>query len=221
MTTKSSPLSFIYNVLFYCSIGIIITACNLNHSSTPQTTTIGIQPYEDFPPALMDTIEKSLQQVYGFDLVRLPTTNLPQWAFTTLRSPRYRADSLLRHLKRNKPDSINYMLGLTQKDISTTKHNKDGSVKEPANRYIDWGIFGLGYRPGPSCVVSIYRLKNKNKKRYYSRIKKICMHEIGHCLGLPHCSNHPKCVMRDAAETIKTIDNVDLWLCDACKKQIE
>jgi len=208
-------------ILLFTLLGItMISACH-DTPSPPKITTIGIQPYENFSPALMDTIERSLKEVYGFDLVRLPTQALPKWAFTTLRSPRYRADSLLKHLKRNRPDSINYMLGLTKKDISTTKRNQDGSIKAPVNRYIDWGIFGLGYRPGPSCVVSIYRLKNKNKTRYYNRIKKICMHEIGHCLGLPHCDNHPKCVMRDAAETIKTIDKVDLWLCDACKRQIE
>ena len=52
------------------------------------------------------------------------------------------------------------------------------------------------------------------------RFKKICIHELGHNLGLHHCENYDKCVMRDAAETIKTIDHVDLMLCDKCKNKI-
>lgn len=38
------------------------------------------------------------------------------------------------------------------------------------NRYLkelgahkDWGVFGLGFRPGNSCLVSNYRLKGKNR----------------------------------------------------------
>lgn len=50
--------------------------------------------------------------------------------------------------------------------------------------------------------------KTNLKAKYIERIKKICIHELGHNLGLKHCEFHEKCVMRDAAETIKTIDYV-------------
>lgn len=187
-----------------------------------RTLVVGIQPFEDFSPALIDTVNKTLQAVYGFDVSVLPSIKLPKSAFTTLRNrKRYRADSLIRYLRQIRPDSVDYIIGLTRKDISTTKRGKDGQIKKPASRYVDWGIFGLGFRPGPSCIVSNYRLKLKDKQKYHMRLKKICMHEIGHNLGLPHCADHPKCVMRDAAETIKTIDNVDLWLCDSCKRKIK
>ena len=54
---------------------------------------------------------------------------------------RYRADSLIRYLGRfGSADTI--LIGLTNKDISTTK----GQIR-------DWGIMGLGYCPGTSCVV--------------------------------------------------------------------
>lgn len=43
------------------------------------------------------------------------------------------------------------MIGITQKDISTSK-----------GQYADWGIMGLAYRPGNSCVASYYRLPSKD-----------------------------------------------------------
>lgn len=198
----------------------LLTACQNPFTPQKATLVIGIQPYEQFPIASIDSIQESLKEVYQAKVVVLPTIELPTTAFTTLRFPRYRADSLLRHLRAICPDSIDYILGLTTKDISTTKYAKDGGIKYPAKRYRDWGIFGLGFCPGKSCVVSNHRLKHNNAATYFSRIQKICVHEIGHNLGLPHCTQDPKCVLQDAVETIKTIDNADLWLCPKCQAKI-
>ena len=45
-----------------------------------------------------------------------------------IKSPRYRADSILRILKREKPDSIDYLIGILNKDISTTKRDRKGNI---------------------------------------------------------------------------------------------
>ena len=117
-----------------------------------------------------------------------------------------------------KPDSVDYILGLTAHDISTTKRNENGLVKEPASKYEDWGVFGLGYMPGESCVVSTFRLTHP-KAKAIDRLRKICIHELGHNMGLNHCEDKG-CVMTDAAETIKTIDHVTLRLCASCRKKL-
>lgn len=134
-----------------------------------------------------------------------------------LKTPRYRADSLLIDLAQHKPDSLDYIIGLTQVDISTTKRDAQGQILTPIEKYTDWGIFGLGYRPGPSCVVSTYRLKHTNHTTFVSRLKKIAIHEIGHNTGLPHCQASPHCVMQDAVESIRTIDAADMQLCKSCR----
>lgn len=59
-----------------------------------------------------------------------------------------------------------------------------------------------------------------NKKLFFSRLKKICIHEVGHNLGLPHCTTN-KCVMQDAVETIKTVDNESEELCAECRLKIK
>jgi archaemetzincin len=203
--------------------GVIFSLCILTFSfctkisKAPQK--IGIQVLGDFEDELLDSIASSLQRNYPFEIIILPKQNLPKHTFINLKSPRYRADSLLYFLIKIKPDSIQYIMGLTNKDISTTKRNKDGKIKEPSYKYQDWGVFGLGFTPGKSCVISSYRAKISNKKLFNNRILKICTHEFGHNLGLHHCKS-PKCVMQDAAETIKTIDLVENELCEKCKNQI-
>ena len=188
-------------------------------SGNKKTTTIGIQPLGNFDRSLIDTVKQTIINIYGFDVIALKRLDIPEEAYTNIKSPRYRADTLIRYLRRIKPDSIDYILGLTSKDISVTKKDKFGNIKQPEYKYKDWGIFGLAFVPGLSCIVSTFRLKSNNSK-FIERFKKICIHELGHNLGLSHCDNYKQCVMRDAAETIKTIDQVDLMLCNKCKNEI-
>jgi archaemetzincin len=61
--------------------------------------------------------------------------DLPQKTWNSARK-RYRADSLINYLKSIcPPDAV--ILGLTNKDISTTK-----------GKVADWGVMGLGFCPG-------------------------------------------------------------------------
>jgi len=173
-----------------------------------------------FSPSLVDTVRVAIYNVFGFKVVALGKKDLPSSAFINIKAPRYRADQLLKFLEEVRPDTIDFILGLTVKDISTTKKDPSGNTKKPASRYYDWGVCGLGYIAGPCSVVSTYRLKAKDEDLFLQRFKKTCVHELGHNLGLPHCEYDDKCVLRDAAETVRAIDHVDLWLCDQCKKKL-
>ncbi|MBA3900556.1 MAG: hypothetical protein H0X62_10155 [Bacteroidetes bacterium] len=46
-----------------------------------------------------------LEEKYGIPVMVLPGKALPENAFVNIKSPRYRADSLLINLKKSKPDS--------------------------------------------------------------------------------------------------------------------
>lgn len=209
-------------ILFYTILFTVSCAQN-DVEKVSTDTLIAVQPYGDFPLNYADTVKTVLTEMYGVKTEIFQSIPLPKNAFVNLKSPRYRADSLIYYLKNDvKYMQHDHVIGLTNKDISTTKYSdyKNKIIKEPKSKYADWGIFGLGYLPGKSCVVSSYRLEmNVPKELFISRLKKISCHEIGHNFGLPHCPNKD-CIMQDAAETIKTIDNVTLHLCDACKKKI-
>lgn len=201
------------NLIYLCLL-FSMGACTNNSK-----TKVGLQVLGNFENALLDTVSNAISNIYGFDVVILPVQEIPQSSYTKVKSPRYRADKIIKILKDTKNDSISYVLGLVENDISTTKRDKDGKALKPKSRYEDWGIFGLGYRPGVSSVVSTFRIKNTKRFVFVERLKKICIHELGHNMGLEHCKNK-KCVMTDAAESIKTIDQVALKLCDECLEKL-
>lgn len=213
MKPKILLLQLTFSFLFL----LTITSCDGLLKKSPEDTVVGLQPYEDFPQPMMDTIAEALQKVYGFQVKILPSKALPESAFVNLKTPRYRADTILDVQERNLPEGLDYMLGLTEKDISTTVYDDDGNIQKPHYKYEDWGIFGLGSRPGPTCVVSVFRFVDK--KNFYDRLKKICVHEVGHNIGLPHCDSE-HCVMRDANEKITSVDDEKMELCKKCKKRL-
>jgi archaemetzincin len=201
------------------SISVFVFGGCARHEVKKEFVKVGLQPFGNFDPALMDTISRTIEKTYGFQCIVLNPRGLPAHAFTNLKVARYRADKLIGVLKQEMPDSLDYIMGLTNQDISFTKKDEYGSIKKPESKYEDWGIFGLGYRPGPSSVVSTFRIKHSDKLKFVERVKKISLHELGHNLGLEHCKSE-FCLMRDAVETIKTIDQVKVSLCPSCKNKI-
>lgn len=195
---------------------LFLFACQSNET---QKLTVGIQPYGIFPEDKTDTIAKAIADFYQIKTVVLPAKELYKEAFTEVKSPRYRADKMINFQKKNKSDSLDFVLGLTSKDISVTKKDKWGKIKTPTYKYADWGIMGLAYCPGTSCIVSTFRIQHSNPKTHFTRFKKVAVHEFGHNLGLPHCPDKT-CVMTDAVESVKTIDNAKLALCNDCKNQL-
>jgi archaemetzincin len=146
-------------------------------------------------------------------------SNLPQKAYTDTKSPRYKAEIILEHLKLNIPSGFDQIIGITSKDICFSKRNNFGQIKEPSWKYKEWGIFGLATVPGKSCIISTFRIKNTSKEKYKDRLQKVCIHEFGHNLGLLHCSDN-KCVMQDAVESIATVDKAQKCFCQKCTDKI-
>jgi archaemetzincin len=200
-------------------LGIILLPLLLSSCTSPDRPEIGVLPYGDVNLRLADTITTAINKVYGIHVGTMDRTVLPAAAFVNIKTPRYRADKILALLTDFKPDTLICILALTDKDISITKRDASGQIKEPRSKYEDFGIFGLANSPGDAAVVSTYRLKHKDQAMFINRLKKVAVHEIGHTLGLPHCES-ASCVMADAAESIRTIDQARLELCDRCRASL-
>lgn len=204
---------------------LFFISCEKTAREINEDTVVLIQPFEGLENGLVDTVITTFGKVYGVQAHATSAIQIPEYTFVNIKSPRYRADSLIRYLRDTiypLNDNVDYIVGLIGEDISTTKYSNYDSkeIKTPEYKYKDWGIYGLGFCPGNSCIVSTYRLhKGTSKENFIMRLKKISCHELGHNLGLPHCPNKD-CIMQDAAETIKTIDNVSLHLCNDCRKKI-
>lgn len=184
-----------------------VIANAVKQSSKENSTTIAIQPLAFTDTSKLNWIKQNIESYYHFKVRILPNIALPKQAFYKPRN-RYRADALIRFLSDNKPEQFQYIIGITANDISSTK-----------DQYPDFGIMGLGFRPGPSCVISTFRLKTTDTNLLNQRIAKVVLHEIGHNLGLPHCTNH--CFMHAADASVKQVDSEPLDMCVECKQQVK
>lgn len=141
---------------------------------------IVIQPLGNFKVNQAEKVFKEIKTINP-NVVLRQNIPFPENSYYKPRN-RYRADSIIKKLKNNiGSDSV--IVGLSHFDISTTK-----------NGIKDWGVMGLGYKPGKACVVSDFRLSVKNKNQQFY---KLVLHELGHTAGLPHCKIKT-CLMRDA-----------------------
>ncbi len=179
---------------------ILLNSCSHVEDQIPwlQPRVIQVQPFKGVKAEETAFVVATLKKIYP-SVELMPPVELPAAAYLSARK-RYRADNLLEFLEGNTAFRA-VTVGITHKDISTTKNGNE-----------DWGIMGLGYRPGNACVASSFRLKKKNRKW---QLFKVVVHELGHTEGLPHCPDK-SCFMRDAKGT-NPIDE-EKQFCLACRQ---
>jgi archaemetzincin len=161
---------------------------------------INLQPFKGISQAETNYVYTELTKYYSTVQLK-EAIDLPSFAFYPARN-RYRADSLIHYLSKSTLDGY-VTIGITNKDIST---NKD-AIK-------DWGVMGLGYCPGKSCIASSFRLSKTEKQ---IQLFKVAIHEFGHTQGLPHCEVK-SCFMRDAEGRNPT--NEETEFCSYCKSAL-
>ncbi len=159
-----------------------------------------LQPFDDIAKGKYEHVYEQLKKVYPHIKLN-PPIPLPPQAFNQQRN-RHRADTIIRILRDNTPEGF-VTLGLTSRDISYKK----GTIA-------DWGVMGLGYRPGKACVASDFRLAAGQKRE---QLFKVAIHEIGHTQGLEHCEVK-FCFMRDAEGRNPT--NEETAFCASCKSSL-
>lgn len=130
----------------------------------------------------------------------------PLFAFESRRN-QYYAKKIIEHLILNIPADCEKLIAITDIDLCT-----------PVLTF----VFGEAQLGGTAAIVSMNRLKQEfyslpaNNGLLVERLLKVCLHELGHCYGLVHCSNS-KCVMY-LSNNIISLDNKGKEFCVKCEE---
>ncbi|MCW3159804.1 matrixin family metalloprotease [Chryseobacterium oryctis] len=192
--TKMFKINYLYIILLF-----VLFFCSEKQQKTEEgkAITILVQPFKDLNSERVNFVTKEIKKVYPHVKILNPI-DFPENAYYKPRN-RYRADSIIKFLSEKTQNGF-VTIGLTSKDISVSKGNIS-----------DFGVMGLGYRPGKACVASAFRL---NKQKTNEQFFKVAIHELGHTQGLKHCPEK-MCFMRDAEGKNPTDEEKDF--CKKCK----
>src|SRR5690606_31835156 len=188
---------------FITFLSIVLFCSNCTNNISENHVEISLVNFGNVEDSQMKFVQSTLEENFKIDTIINFNQKLPSETYYKPRN-RYRADKLIQYLKENFESEK--VIGVTDQDISTT-----------VEKYEDWGIMGLAYRPGKSCVVSTFRTFRgaKSDQHKNDRLKKVVLHEFGHTFGLPHCENSKSCLMRDANGKVSTVDEVNDF-CPQC-----
>ena len=113
----------------------------------------------------------------------------------------YLSDEFLREVKWHAAvNGEKHILGVTNVDLFTQGLNF---------------VFGQAELPGKAAIISLHRLNHQTTEVFHNRMLKEAVHELGHTMGLRHCSN-VKCVMH-FSNSLEDTDIKDKTYCPKCE----
>jgi archaemetzincin len=150
-------------------------------------------------------VAHKLAAIFPFEIKIAEERHYPLAAFEPRRN-QYYAKKIIENLLCDIPADCEKLLGITDVDLCT-----------PVLQF----VFGEAQLDGRVAVVSCTRLRQEfhqlpaDETIFLERLIKECVHELGHCYGLYHCSN-TQCAMFFSG-TIFTIDSKRGNFCQQCR----
>jgi archaemetzincin len=173
---------------------------------------IGILPIGQAGIAITLRIQENLVRIFPDTTCLVIDEKLPlsEKAFDKKRK-QYRSDVILGEIQgyASKRRDLNRVLGVVDADIFVPELSF---------------VFGEAACPGKAALISLWRLRPEfcgavpNMELFLARALKEAVHEVGHTLGLKHCSRS-SCVMHFSNSIFDT-DKKQSLFCDQCYLQI-
>jgi archaemetzincin len=176
---------------------------------------VDIVPVGEVPADVKREASGALQSVYDCEVKVREQQSIPSGAYNAGRE-QYRAEDFIQQARRVGRGAKN--IAITPKDLYYHRRNY---------------VFGLAYLDGEGSVISTYRLDDDDgvghatdggfsskddDDQFGDRVRKEVVHEIGHTMGLEHCSNN-RCVM-SFSPTVREVDVKEENLCGSCQRGV-
>lgn len=169
---------------------------------------INLVPCGPVSEAVLAHLEEGLLREFGAQVTRHGETALPESAYAPKRR-QYRGDAFLPMAPAPAPGGRNLNLVVTARDLYVPRLNF---------------IFGLADPGLKTAVIALARLdpqfygQKSDSRLLNERALKEAVHELGHLLGLVHCSD-PACIMF-FSNTLADTDRKGPGFCPICRKQV-
>ena len=179
-------LKYWLTLIFATAAVLFCVTFIMSKNHNPKMSNIEFIPIGKTDRATIEKFAKEVAGIYGVSYhIAVEPLELPQDAYDEERG-QYLASVILEKLNARPETANSQVIGVASVDL----YEQD----------MNW-IFGLAEMPGHVSVISITRLRpeywkrGKNEALFIKRAVKESVHEIGHTLGLEHCTND-RCVMQ-------------------------
>ncbi|MDI6852630.1 MAG: archaemetzincin family Zn-dependent metalloprotease [Deltaproteobacteria bacterium] len=181
-------------------------------SSIPSTQAASLQiiliPCGRVSQEMLAFLEGGLRREFGADVGYAERMMVPESAYAAERS-QYRADAFIDQAPVMGPGRETLTLMVTDVDLYVPRLNF---------------VFGLADRRRRTAVISLARLnpefygRSSNPELFRERALKEAVHELGHLMGLEHCSD-PACIMF-FSNSLADTDRKGPGFCPRCRQQV-
>jgi archaemetzincin len=180
---------------------------------------IALQPLDDYDIEQLNSISKEIGSFYNRSVIIMKPVNIPSTFRIAPNVELYSADSILNMFTGLLNDEIIEVVGLTTKNIYSLKKNTDKTTGKLWSHSIS-PFLGFGDYPGNCSIVSDYLFRTNDTTILKHRLKSVIIHEIGHNLGLDHCTV-VGCVMSEENRKIPVLDKSGTDYCNLCKRKLD
>lgn len=166
---------------------------------------IEIIPIGDINNKVLYDVAKGIEDFYGYKCI-ISKKHIQLNNIKSITPDKYDADKIL-----NEITSTTHYLVISSYDV----------IDLISGTY-EYSIWGMANCPGRAAVVSTYNLKTDDETLFTNRVIKVCLHEIGHNIGLKHCTNNTyRCIMHEVIRGTKELDAQNAWFCEKCYSEFK